>query len=196
MISFNTLNFKKTNTLPEFCNVWAQLYIDRERDVLLYFPAMEDKPINEELLLNYYLWKNGSVLSTNKHKAFRSKILLKLNDINELRNLKTSDFMAIKESFYDVSAIWLITLAHLINPTCFPVFDQHVYRAYKFMKHQTVDMPEYNKEKERINLYQEKYLPFFEELIATDTTIDRKKLDEALWGFGRFVGKNSLILDI
>lgn len=191
-----TLNFKKTETLQEFCDVWAMLYTDSERDETHYKPAIESEIIEKDQLLKYYEWKNGSTLSKSKGKSYLDNIESKLSEINSLRNNKPTDFKQIQETFPKVSDIWLITLAHLINPDSFPVFDQHVYRAYKFMTYNQVEMPEYNKEKERVNLYLEKYLPFFIELVATDDTINKKKLDEALWGFGKFIGKNSSILDI
>lgn len=194
---FKTLNFKKTETLQEFCDVWAMLYTDSERDETHYKPAIESpKEITKDQLLKYYEWKNGSTLSKSKGKSYLDNIESKLSEINSLRNSKPTDFNQIKEAFPKVSDIWLITLAHLINPESFPVFDQHVYRAYTFMTFNQVEMLEYNKEKERVNLYLEKYLPFFRELVASDVTVNRKKLDEALWGFGKFIGKNSSILYI
>ena len=195
-MNIKTLNIKKTETLQEFCDVWALLYTDSERDQTHYKPAIESTIIDKELLLKFYVWKNGSTLSQLKEKSYLENIESKLQEINNLRNNQTTDFEIIKKIFPKVSDIWLITLAHLINPICFPVFDQHVYRAYKFMTYNIIDMPEYDKEKERVKLYLDKYLPFFYILTSSDTTVKRKKLDEALWGFGKFIGKFNSIIEI
>ena len=195
-MNIKTLNIKKTETLQEFCDVWALLYTDSERDETHYLPAINSEIIDKELLLKFYEWKNGSILSQLKEKSYKENIESKLQEINNLRNNQTTDFGIIKDIFPKVSDIWLITLAHLINPSCFPVFDQHVYRAYKFMTYNTIEMPEYDKEKERVKLYLDKYLPFFDSLTSSDTTVSRKKLDEALWGFGKFIGKYNSIIEI
>lgn len=195
-MTYKTLKFKKTENLQDFCNVWALLYTDFERDKTHYKPAIDSKIISRDLLLRYFEWKNGSKLSQLKEKSLKEKVEPKLSEINSLRNCKTSDFQLIREVFSKLSDIWLITLAHLINPEYFPVFDQHVYRAYKFLTCDETEIPEYNKENQRINLYLEDYLPFFKRLVASDDNINKKKLDEALWGFGKFIGKNNSILDI
>lgn len=191
---FKPINFKKSENLNSFCDVWAEQYSNKNRDMELYYPAINSETLNEALLLGYYEWKNGSILSKPKKNSFVDKIQSKLKEINNLRVKKTIDFKVVSDTFPNVSDIWLITLAHLINPNCFPIFDQHVYRAYKYFANNNTDIFEYNKEKERIKLYVELYLPFFDELIASDITIDRKKLDETLWSFGKFLSNYSHIL--
>jgi hypothetical protein len=191
---FKPINFKKSENLNSFCDVWAEQYSDKNRDMELYYPAINSETLNEALLLGFYEWKNGSVLSQLKKTAFVDKIQNKLAKINELKKAKATDFKIIRDSFPNVSDIWLITLAHLINPDCFPIFDQHVYRAYKYLKITNTDITEYDKENKRTKLYLELYLPFFDELIASDKTIDKKKIDEALWSFGKFLSSYSHIL--
>jgi hypothetical protein len=188
------INIKPVESLKDFCDVWSTLYTDKAKDGLLYYPAIKDSIINEKLLLDYFVWKNGYRLSIPKENSINNNILSKLDEINALRDSKTSNLESIRLSFPNVSDIWFITLAHLINPREFPVFDQHVYRAYKFIEKQTIDTPEYDKETKRLSLYTELYLPFFKTLASTDTTVEAKKLDEALWAFGKFIGKNHTII--
>jgi len=37
-----------------------------------------------------------------------------------------------------MSAIWQIFLLHIIDPTNYPIFDQHVYRAHYYLEHRTI----------------------------------------------------------
>ena len=69
-------------------------------------------------------------------------------------------------------------LLHVIQPDSYPIFDQHVYRAYLFIaKNQRAEIPD-NKRKQ--DVYFKEYAPFFNELASKG--VSRKKLDEALWG--------------
>ncbi|MCP9762974.1 hypothetical protein [Lacihabitans soyangensis] len=192
-MNLKTINIKPIHSLIDFCKIWAPLYPDGKRDKEFYFPALEAKTINEELLLGFFEWKNGTKLSTLKKASLKNKIL-KLEVINDLRDRETVDLKKIRASFPDVSDIWLITLAHLINPDAFPIFDQHVYRAYKFLELNTVDIYDYDKEYNRLKLYRSNYLPFFLEIVHDDI-IGRKTLDEAFWTFGKFLATYHRILE-
>jgi hypothetical protein len=185
--TFKTFKLVETNSLSDFIKFWQQFYIDTEKDETLYRPAFGEGLLNDSLLLGYFEWKNQMTLSGPKKQSFNTKIGLKLNIINELRTKRESDFSLIQMVFEGVSTIWLIVLAHLINPEQFPIFDIHVFRAYQYIQNGTIDIQEYNNESKRLSLYKDKYLPFIEKLKQNSHTINNKSLDEALWAYGKFL---------
>jgi hypothetical protein len=74
---------------------------------------------------------------------------------------------------------------HIIAPQIYPIFDQHVFRAFRFLlSNDVVEIPSTNSKKERT--YFQDYLPFFNHL-ANISNMPRKKVDEALWVFGKFL---------
>jgi len=59
--------------------------------------------------------------------------------------------------------IWKIFLLHIIDPKRYPIFDQHVYRAYDFLtKNKTIGILSSNKRKE--DIYFSEYISFFNKL--------------------------------
>jgi hypothetical protein len=76
---------------------------------------------------------------------------------------------------------------HIISPKQYPIFDQHVHRAFKYITEHVNDakLPLNEKSKERI--YYKDYLPFY--LNCKETMNEKftsKQLDDALWLFGKF----------
>jgi hypothetical protein len=130
-----------------------------------------------------YEWKNGSRLSQKKQAAFDTKIGARLQHINQFKQeLNVNQF---RKEFADVSAIWKLFLLHIIAPDTYPIFDQHVFRAYWFLTTRTIqEIPLPDKEKETI--YFQGYLAFFNG-IAEAAQQPRKQIDEALFSFGRFL---------
>lgn len=122
------------------------------------------------------------------------EIVNKLRVINGLKSEFCLD--AFQNEFHFINGvIWKIYLLHIIAPSKYPIFDQHVCRAFYFIsKNQKKEIPERNKDKEMI--YFDEYIDFFNRL---SKEISRKKLDEALWAFGKFLktsyGKNINILE-
>lgn len=187
MSQFHKFELRELDDIQDFIKFWEQFYPDTTRDKTLYYPAFGEGLLTKSLLLGYFEWKNQMTLSGKKKESFESKIAIKLDRIIELRAKKESDFSLIQNEFNEVSTIWLIALAHLINPEQFPIFDIHVFRAYQYIQNETIDTQEYNNESKRLVLYQDKYLPFIEQLKQSNYTIDNKTLDEALWAYGKFL---------
>ncbi|MBK7407979.1 MAG: hypothetical protein IPJ40_07795 [Saprospirales bacterium] len=125
-------------------------------------------------------------LSTKKEKGLKKKILPHLDQINAFKKQGETDFNKISAAFKDVSAIWLIFLAHAINKEAFPIFDQHVYRAMHYLETGSVEeIPKGNPKK--LSIYQERYLLFYQQ--NRQYADNYKEWDEALWAFGKFLGR-------
>ena len=172
------------STIPEFVAFWSACYHDKREP--LYADRIYNAKFENEDIQNLFEWKNGGNLSKRKQSTL-NKIIGKRDVINELKT--NFDLCRFKESFAFMhdAVIWKIFLLHIINSIEYPIFDQHAYRAYLFLTqgklNEIPEIPSNNKEKEQT--YFDAYLGFFNEL--SKPNIDRKKLDEALWVFGKFL---------
>lgn len=173
-----TLNKK---SIDDFILFWSNLYdykLEKE-----YHHHINNHKFDLNDLTELYKWKNGGNLSSKKEISLKTKILKKIEIINELK----MDFQSKKfnQSFEEVSAIWKIFLLHIITPKEYPILDQHVARAYYFLTGGIIkEIPFSNKNK--VIFYYNNYLKFFNE-IAQNTKLNRKKIDEALFMFGKFI---------
>lgn len=182
-MNFILLSNKLVN-IKEFINFWSQFYIDPKESK--YFGNINKISLDKDALLALFEWKNGSKLSNKKAKSFKDKILSKLKIINSLKISSNFELEKFLKEFKNVSTIWKIFLLHIIKPVKYPIFDQHVYRAFYYIKYSNVRELLYdNKEKEK--KYFEDYLPFFKQIQGGCPV---KKFDESLWSFGKFLKGN------
>jgi hypothetical protein len=78
--------------------------------------------------------------------------------------------------------IWRIFFLHIHQPERFPIFDQHVFRAMRYIQAGNgAELP--IDPNERIRIYTDEYLQFHE---AFGVYQDRS-VDKALWAFGKFL---------
>jgi len=166
--------------IDEFVKFWSSFYNYPMEDY--YVPIIGKKKFSADDINKLFIWKNGSKLSQKK-EAVLSNIKAKLDVINNLKDSFLLDSFLKDFSFVN-GAIWKIYLLHIIKPNDFPIFDQHVYRAFIFLKqNRRNEIPNSNKQKEQI--YFAEYAPFFNALCKKG--IPWKKLDEALWAYGKFL---------
>ncbi len=189
MNNYPILNIAKSN-LNEFIDYWSNIYAyDQRFNEKLYQQNINADPIEKDNIEQLFLWKNGMNLSANKTSSLSEKILTKLELINHFR-IDVPDFDIIRNTFKNVSAIWLIFLAHIISPKKYPIFDQHVYRAYSYLTTGKIKGIS-NYDKEKLEIYEKEYLPFFNQNLRN--VKDYKKLDEAMWSFGRNLKVNKAL---
>ncbi len=170
-----------TNTdCRNFVEFWSSLY-DYSQEALYKLTEKEQFTLADVQRL--YEWKNGSRLSGKKQELL-NKIKNKLDTINELKvHFNHEKFVS---EFKDISAIWQIFLLHIIAPTKYPIFDQHVARSYYYIvENRCREIP--FKQTDKLNLYHKKYIAFFDGMAQENP---RKKVDEALWAYGKFLKTN------
>lgn len=81
----------------------------------------------------------------------------------------------------DGGAIWNIFYLHCLDPSTWPIFDQHTYRAMKYI--QTGKIIEIGTtHKQKYESYVQEYRPFLKSLGQSDP----RKTDKALFAFGQF----------
>ena len=189
---FPVLDLKNT-TLQSFIDFWSRYYINTvntlEKENEYYVSPISSVELEYDTLILLYKWKNGSILSKLKEKAFNEKIISRLDELNNLKSGGIKSIDDVQVICPDLSAIWLIFLTHIIDKESFPIFDMHVYRAYNYLKTGIVlEIPDKNEVK--LKLYKD-YLKYYNSL--RPQIKDYKKWDEAMWAFGKFLSRYQLI---
>ena len=161
----------------KFVSSWANLYIYPGYD--RYQQIISKDILSESDLKELFLWKNNMVLSAKKASLFEQIA----KDLDVVNKLKQSDLDQFDNHFSFLPAIWQIFLRHIIDPTQ-PIFDQHVYRAYAYIRlSERKELP--NNKKIKLKIYYEQYIPFFMDMQEMANTNEGKEIDNALWAFGK-----------
>jgi hypothetical protein len=169
-----------------FVNFWSTLYSYPQQD--RYNQAISKNQFKTEDIHNLFIWKNGMELSTLKNKSLETKILSKLQLINLLKRTNDWGISDFNEHFSDLKTfVWKIFLLHIIQPSKYPIYDQHIHRAYNFINGVEYKNVSANtlSEKQKEDFYFNTYLKFIEGL-----EMNIKTVDEALFAFGRFIKTN------
>lgn len=181
---FATVRRDDLANINEFVDVWSKSYA--YQNMTLYTEPISKEHLEIDDLRNLFEWKNGMTLSGKKTEAFEQKILTKIGVVNELK--KAWDERLFENEFSGLTTIWKVFLMHIIQPAQYPIFDQHVFRAFKFITNQTPDavLPSYDKA--RFPIYKNEYLPFYSNCAKEmHEKFTLKNLDDALWTFGKFL---------
>lgn len=178
-----SLTNTRTENIFDFINSWSKLY--SYSNEAIYNKSIEKVVFTKTDIQNLYKWKNGMKLSELKQKSLNTKITSKLTIINAFKksdNLNLEDF---QKEFKEVSAVWKIFLLHIIKPTKFPIYDQHIHRAFLFINNEdwTNISNSSITDKAKEKFYFNTYLPYIE----SQNIDDLKKLDEAFFAFGQFL---------
>ncbi len=176
-------NINKSNSFDDFIASWSKLYSYSNEDI--YSNSISKKVLAVTDIQNLYVWKNGMKLSVLKQKSVDTKIKAKLSTINNFKSNKNINLDEFRKEFKNLSTVWKIFLLHIIKPTKYPIYDQHIHRTFLFIHNEDwcniSNTSINNKAKERF--YFDRYLPFIE----TNNIKDLKKLDEAFFAFGQFL---------
>ena len=181
------LKCQNENNLSSFIESWSKLY--SYANGALYKKAINKKQFTQIDLQNLYEWKNGMRLSIQKQKALETKINSKIKKINALKNTAKLEVEEFQKEFKDLSTVWKIFLLHIIKPSIYPIYDQHIHRTFLFMHNEdwsNISNTSRNK-KAKETFYFNRYLPFIEEQRINDI----KQLDEAFFAFGQFLKTGS-----
>jgi hypothetical protein len=182
-LELTQLELRKSKSFLEFVNFWKELYISKKE--ILYTQNISKTELSSIELLELFEWKNGMPLSSSKKNSFHKNIDSKLqNIINPLKSqteISLSDFL---KEFDAISPVWQIFLLHIIKPQEYPIYDQNVHRAFKYvhgLNWRNIDNQISRKEK--LDFYFNQYYPFFK----AHNSIRPKDFDEAFFTFGKFI---------
>jgi hypothetical protein len=178
---FPVLTKTQSGSLQEFISFWSKLYA---YDNAVLYDKIHHKVLSEKDIKDLYQWKNGMKLSQAKEKSLNTKIIKKIDIINSLRATTEIDLDYFLKEFKEVSVVWKVFLLHIISPSMYPIYDQHIHRAYRFMNNEASDgIKASMNEATKLKFYFEEYYPF----VKQSKIDDLKKMDEAFFAFGQFI---------
>ena len=175
--------------LQSFIVFWSRLYAYNNAE---QYQIIHKKELAQDDLIELYTWKNGMKLSAKKKESLSTNILGAVDEINRLRSSLTVDLDNFLIRFSKVSTVWKIFLLHICKPKVYPIYDQHIHRAYMYIHNKDYSgISSTMSEKKKLDFYFMQYLPFVEALKVKDM----KKMDEAFFAFGQFLNtKNQHLL--
>ena len=180
-LTFPVLTKTQSGSLQEFISFWSKLYA---YDNAVLYNKIHHKVLSEKDVKDLYQWKNGMKLSKAKEKSLNTKIIKKIKIINSLRATAEIDLDYFLKEFKEVSVVWKVFLLHIISPSMYPIYDQHIHRAYRFMNNEASDgIKASMNEATKLKFYFEEYYPF----VKQSKIKDLKKMDEAFFAFGQFI---------
>lgn len=168
-------------THAEFVNYWSPGYQYVLEDL---YEQNIGKDKTEERVLSLYRWKNGKNLSQSKLLSIEENYFPYI----EAARLNTKEEGIQRFNALNGGSIWDIFSLHIDNPEVFPIFDQHTFRAFHYLTQGEIQ--ELPKGREQIrDIYFNKFIPF----LAQFEGIDNRKVDKALFTFGRFLKKHRFL---
>jgi len=176
------LKSQQLTSYSEFIQFWSTYYDYTLEE--LYNTRIGLQQFTQTDIEKLFEWKNGMELSERKKKSLKDNVLDKLDLINTYKQQEKFNLDEFKKVFKSMSAVWKIYLLHLIKPDYYPIYDQHIHRAYLYIHHQDYSQLKNtisNKAKE--NFYFTYYLNFVHSIDGCSL----KQIDEALFSFGRFL---------
>ena len=180
-LTFPVLTKTQSGSLQEFISFWSKSYA---YDNAVLYNKIHHKVLSEKDIKDLYQWKNGMKLSQAKEKSLNTKIISKIDIINSLRVTAEIDLDYFLKEFKEVSVVWKVFLLHIISPSMYPIYDQHIHRAYRFMNNEASDgIKASMNEATKLKFYFEEYYPF----VKQSKIKDLKKMDEAFFAFGQFI---------
>jgi hypothetical protein len=149
-----------------------------------FYEANVGQELTEERILEWFAWKNRTPLSELKRKSVLKNFAARRGELAAIRaDEPASDILA---RFGEGGAIWRIFWLHCWRPLRFPIYDQHVHRAMRFIQAGVrEEIPA--KDVDKINAYIGQYIPFH----ARFDGLPHRDVDKALWAFGKFINENN-----
>jgi hypothetical protein len=162
----------------DFVKYWATFYNDPREQLYL---AHIDKPLTPPGVLDLFIWKNGGPLAEQKRQSVVRNYVDRLDETRKLPIDTTGrDFLS---RFAVGGAIWRIFWLHCRWPERFPIYDQHVHRAFAFIQEGRLEEIAARNDEEKVRLYLEHYLPFYQQFRG----VNHRETNRALWVFGKFI---------
>ena len=190
---------------------WSEAYDDLKYPQKIYDELVKEGKSNPDKLSLMGAWKTGCIrinndeaqpvyTDSNSNKySFNGRwkpgtrvYFDTWNDISkDLKNIEARvpdqlpenkpDILQDLESREGFGNVWGLFVLHCIRPNIFPLYDQHVYRAFRYIESNGKDIP--NQAPKSWDKYIN-YSKFFTNL-AKESRIDTSTLDRALWSYGK-----------
>jgi hypothetical protein len=172
--------------LTVFIRQWNSFYNYDKMN--LYDDNIKKETLTKEDLINLFVWKNGTNLSESKKRSLEKNVLSKLDLVNKFK--KSFNIKTFLKEFKDVSFVWKIFLLHIVNPLDYPIYDQHIHRAFLFFN-KDIFFKEIDNNislEQKDAFYFGNYMHFVTKLRVEDN-YKIQDLDRAFFSFGQFLKK-------
>src|ERR1022692_1085674 len=164
-----------------FVDFWSKRYTGYDDD---FYEANVGQELTEARIMEWFAWKNGTPLSVLKRNSVLNNFVARRGELATIPADETPAQLLAR--FSDGGVIWRIFWLHCWQPARFPIYDQHVHRAMRFMETGVrEEIPA--KDQDKIRAYIDQYMPFY----ARFDGLPHRAVDKALWAFGKFIGENN-----
>jgi hypothetical protein len=166
-----------------FVEEWSNLYTYTQEE--LYDNHIQMPFASFSSFEALFRWKNGIKGPISKPKLkLVHELWGKHQEIQQLDSMNPLEFFEDAMEPAKNATIWKIFLLHLYSPNHFPIFDQHVYRAYIYAMYGYVDNLTLYDAKQKWEKYKNNYYHWFITFReAAGKTV--KETDQALFQYGK-----------
>lgn len=174
--------------MDQFIECWKKFYVVGSNEISdkAYNNLMRIADLTPSKIQTLFEWKNQGNLSlrkqvsVNKIKNNLDEIKKKFQEIGDSDNELKEIFDHSVKKYFKYGYIWNLFFLHILKSYVCPIADRHAYRAFYYIRHGENKLPVFD-----WDTFLE-YKSFFNEIME-NTKYSRKELDEALWGFGKFL---------
>lgn len=166
----------------KFVREWSAIY--DYKDEHKYTNNIKTGLDNDIALMKLFEWKNGTGDKIHDGKMKR------VNDFKskreELKQLKKNFSLEKFEELIEPnkgSVIWKIFLLHIVKPERYPIYDQHVYRSFRFFTKGAIEERP-KKDKDYYETYKNEYVDWFNAL-KEKYGLNPREMDKSFFMYGR-----------
>ena len=168
----------------QFIQKWSKVYDYQGEDK--YKNNINKGLDDDSSMLRLFEWKNGTGNVIYQSKMERVNNFIKKR--TELRKLQLKFNWDHYENLIEPkkgSVIWKIFLLHLIDPNEFPIYDQHVYRSFRFFTTGIIEDRPTN-DRDYYETYKFGYLDWFNKLKNVHG-LEPRMMDKSFFSFGKML---------
>lgn len=203
VLNQDAIRLVDTNRIVPFVECWERYYPSADYDERVYLTELNiDCELTEQNIKELLRWKDPRML-THPKKADDGpnprviRVLEQIGAINGFRkgDFTADEFQAVTQNIFPNGMIWQLFLFHIARPSEWPIADQHVFRSYSVLFNSPVpdSVAGY---RSYATVFRQLAEKFRESMVirdnsALDAVKTNKRLDNALFAFGQFLGRYS-----
>ena len=168
--------------IKEFIYFWEKYYDERKYpDKEIYYPYIHDLTKNN-FLDKLWEWKMREKFYTPNNQRALERMKTSIEIIRDFRKSNPSfhELYNFSRKIFKSGPVYLAFLIHICKPNDYPIFDQHVFRAFTFLTTKKIvdkpkDIQDYLNYRKFVFQIHKKY------------KISLRDIDKGLMAFGQFL---------